>query len=97
MQMARLLSKQVLAELEKMFIFTSRYTRKVMKKITGVMQNTLMDIYSYDPNSNLPYYKEKLKDIREKIIEIFKSPPTDNKFDDNNPKTFTKMVSFPEA
>ena len=54
-----------------MDIFTSRYTRKLKLEITGVMFNTLMDIYSYDPNSKLPYHKEKLKAIREKIIEIF--------------------------
>ena len=80
-----------------MDIFTSRYTRKLKLEITGVMFNTLMDIYSYDPNSKLPYHKEKLKAIRKRIIEIFQTPPTDNKFMDNNPKTFTKMVSFPEA
>ena len=93
MQFARLIDRQTLGELESQIIFTSWYTQKVKRDVTGNLKEVLLDIYRKDPDN-----VDLLKEIRKTIIKIFSSKKTDqNKFSDDYPKQFGNMKEIPEA
>ena len=82
MQFARLIDRQTLGELESQIIFTSWYTQKVKRDVTGNLKEVLLDIYRRNPDN-----ADLLKEIRKTIIKIFSSKKTDqNKFSDDYPK-----------